>query len=151
MVRSLVPWTGMWPRSLEVFPREWENVMERFFGAPTMREWEEAEKFIPRMNVAETENEFEVTVELPGMKPEEVKVELENGNLKVYGERKEEKEEKEKTFHRIERKYGSFYRVFALPAMVEEEKIAAKFHEGVLTVTLPKTEKVKPKQIEVKA
>jgi HSP20 family protein len=107
-------------------------------------------KFLPEANIAETEKAIEVTVELPGMKPEEVKVELREGVLWITGEKKEEKEEKGRTFHRIERRTGEFRRAFTLPVEVEEGKVVAKFEGGVLHITLPKAEKVAPKRIEVK-
>jgi HSP20 family protein len=107
-------------------------------------------KFLPEANLVETEKAVEVAVELPGMKPEEVKVEIKEGNLWIVGEKKAEKEEKGTTFHRIERRSGMFRRVFELPAEVVEDKVDARFAEGVLKITLPKAEKAAPKQIEVK-
>jgi HSP20 family protein len=103
------------------------------------------------VNVAETETAYEVTLELPGMKPEEFKVELKDRDLWITGEKKEEKEEKGKTFHRIERSYGEFRRVIPLPGEVAEEKIAAEYKEGVLHILVPKTEKAKPRRVEVKS
>jgi HSP20 family protein len=108
-------------------------------------------KFLPEANLAETDKAVEVTVELPGMKPEEVKVEIKGEQLWITGEKKEEKEEKGKTFHRVERRAGMFRRIFPLPVEVVQEKVEARFTEGVLKITLPKAEKVAPKQIEVKA
>ena len=148
MVRTMVPWTGRLPRTFETFGREMETLMERFL-APEAG-WLVGERFVPRTNIAETEKEFEITVELPGMKAEEVKVEMKGGELWITGEKKEEKEEKGKTFHRIERYVGEFRRVIPLPVEVEEAKIAAVFAEGVLKVTVPKAEAVKPRHIEVK-
>jgi HSP20 family protein len=107
-------------------------------------------KFLPEANMVETDKTVEVTVELPGMKPEEVKVEIKENALWVTGEKKEEKEEKGKTFHRIERRAGMFRRIFQLPVEVTEEKVDARFADGVLKITLPKAERVAPKQIEVK-
>jgi HSP20 family protein len=107
-------------------------------------------KFLPEANMVETDKAVEVTVELPGMKPEEVKVEIREGNLWITGEKKEEKEDKGKTFHRIERRAGMFRRVFPLPVEGVEGKVDARFAEGVLKITLPKAEKVAPKHIEVK-
>jgi len=107
-------------------------------------------KFLPEANIVETDKAVEVAVELPGMKPEEVKVEIKEGKLWIVGEKKEEKEEKGKTFHRIERRSGMFRRIFELPAEVVEDKVDARFAEGVLKITLPKAEKAAPKQIEVK-
>jgi HSP20 family protein len=80
-----------------------------------------------------------------------VNLELREGALWITGERKEEKEEKEKTFHRMERRYGAFRRVIPLPASVNEDKVAAEFHHGVLSVRLPKAEEAKPRHIEVTA
>jgi HSP20 family protein len=150
MLRSLVPVRER--RLTRPFDRivdEMEDLFERF--------WEggdgglsRLETYYPKANLAETDGNFELSVDLPGMKPEEIKVEMRNGNLVVSGERKEEKEEKGKTYHRIERSYGSFCRTIPLPGKVEEGKIDAKFANGVLNVTLPKSEQTKPKQIAVK-
>ena len=130
--------------------REWElpRLMEKMFGPE--EEWWIHEGFAPRMNLAETDGAFEATIELPGLKPEEVKVEIHGGVLKVSGEKKEEKEEKGKTWHRVERRTGSFLRTLPLPSPVDETKVEARFEEGVLKVIVPKTEESKPRRIEVK-
>lgn len=135
------------PRPFERVVEEMEDLMERF--------WEEGdgrrmrlEAFHPRINLAEKDGAFELTADLPGIKPEEIKVEMQNGNLTISGERKEEKG---KTFHVVESSYGSFYRSIPLPSAVEEGKIEAKFTDGVLKISLPKSEKAKPKQIAVKS
>jgi HSP20 family protein len=107
--------------------------------------------FTPKVDVVETENEVEVTVDLPGMKREEVEVEVRNGDLWISGKRTEEKEEKEKTYHRVERRYGEFRRVLALPAEIDGDKVTAKYDNGILKVTAPKVEAAKAKRIEVKA
>jgi HSP20 family protein len=99
--------------------------------------------------MVENENEFQVTVELPGLKPEEFNVEVKNGELWITGEKKEETEEKGKTFHRLERRYGEFTRVLPLPATVDEGKVEAKLDGGVLTVRVPKTEEAKPRHVPV--
>jgi len=111
-----------------------------------LREFE----FLPEADVRETDKSIDVAIDLPGMKPEDVKVELHDRVLTISGERKEEKEEKGKTFHRVERRSGSFRRSFTLPMEVDEAKVDAKFEHGVLNITLPKTEKAAPKKIEVK-
>jgi HSP20 family protein len=135
-------------RPFSLFEDEMQGLMERFFGREDGG-W--LTEFKPSANIAETEGEYEVTVELPGLKPEEVNVEYKEGALWITGERKEEKEEKGKTYHRIERRTGNFRRMFELGPAVDEEKIEAHFEHGVLKVTVPKTEAVKPKHIEVKA
>ena len=104
----------------------------------------------PRVDIAETETEFVIKAEIPEVKKEDVKISVEDGALKISGERKQEKEEKDKKFHRVERFYGSFMRSFILPDNIDESKIEATFKDGVLNVALPKTEKAKPKALEVK-
>lgn len=149
MVRALTPWSERLPRPVREFEREMEGLVNRFF-APVEGWWTGHEVFFPSTNVAETEEHFEVTVELPGLKPEDVHVEFKNGELWITGERKEESEEKGKTFHRVERRYGEFRRVIPLPATIDEEAVNAEFTDGVLKVTVPKTEEAKPRHIEVK-
>jgi HSP20 family protein len=108
------------------------------------------EGFAPRTNIAETETEYEVTVDLPGMKPEDLHVEIKGDQLWLSGERKHEQEEKGKTFHRIERRYGRFERVIPLACPTDEAKISAEYKDGVLRVTVPKAEEARPRRIEVK-
>lgn len=104
----------------------------------------------PRVDISETDKEFNIKVEIPEVKKDDVKVTVENGVLTIRGERKQEKEEKDEKFHRIERSYGSFTRSFTLPDNVNESKIDASFKEGMLYLQIPKTEVSKPKAIEVK-
>lgn len=104
----------------------------------------------PRVDIAETENAFEIKVELPEVKKEDVKVNVYNGVLMLRGERKQEKEEHGKKFLRVERKYGSFTRSFTLPDNVDETDIKAVFKDGILNLQIQKTEEAKPKAIEVK-
>jgi HSP20 family protein len=132
-----------------------ENRLERLFGLPSLsrngeREAMTVSQWSPLVDISEDNNEYVVKAELPEMKKEEVKVSVENGELTISGERKIEKEEKGKKYHRIERSYGSFMRSFTLPETVSGEKVSAEFKDGILTVHLPKDEKTKPKSIEVK-
>jgi HSP20 family protein len=129
--------------------REMQDLMEGFWGTDGGQLAKV--RFVPSIDLVEGENEFTVTVDLPGLKPEEVKVELKGDSLWITGERKEEKEEKGKTYHRIERSYGEFRRVLPLPSAVKEGAIEAKFTDGMLKVTLPKAEEAKTKHIEVKS
>lgn len=103
----------------------------------------------PSVDVSETDGEYQIKAEIPDVKKEDVKVTLEDGVLTIQGERKIEKEEKGKKYHRVERSYGSFVRSFTLPDLVDEANVKAEFKDGVLNLTLPKSEKVKPKAIEV--
>ena len=105
----------------------------------------------PAVDVQETDSEYLVKADLPDVKLEDVKVAIENGILALEGERRQEKEEKGKKFHRVERSYGKFVRRLAMPTDVDEKKVAADFKDGVLNVHLPKSEQVKPRKIDVKA
>lgn len=144
------------PTTLPFF-REMEAMsdrLNRLFGASrfgnggkeslTVTDW------TPMVDIQETDKEYLVKAELPEVKLEDVKVTVENGILALTGERKQEKEEKGKKFHRIERSYGTFLRTFVVPPDAEENKVAADFKDGVLRVHLPKAEKPRPKAIEVK-
>jgi HSP20 family protein len=104
----------------------------------------------PSVDIAETAEAFEIKAELPDVKKEDVKVSVEDGELRISGERKQEKEEKGKKFHRTERSYGSFMRSFTLPENVDDSKLTAEYKDGLLNVRLPKTEKAKPKAIAIK-
>jgi HSP20 family protein len=106
----------------------------------------------PRLDVSETENGLEIVADLPGMEKKDIKVSLEDNLLTIQGERKEEKESKDKQYHTIERRSGSFYRALRLPVEVEKDKVEAAFKEGVLTLRLPKSKEAKKKvaQIEIK-
>ena len=135
---------------------ELQNRMVRFFGvapartpnrdkeAMTVTEW------APSVDITEDDKEYLVKADLPEVKKEDVKVTVENGILTITGERKFEKEEKDKKYHRIERSYGNFLRSFTLPDGADGTKVSADFKDGVLKVHLPKTEKAKPKAVEVK-
>ena len=101
-------------------------------------------------DITEDDKEYLIKAELPEMRKEDVKVTVENGVLTISGERKFEKEEKKKKYHRVERGYGTFMRSFALPDDADFNKVNAEFKDGVLTVHVPKTEHAQPKQIEVK-
>jgi HSP20 family protein len=104
----------------------------------------------PSMDLAETDNQVEVKMDVPGMKAEELNIEILGNQLVVTGEHSEEKEEKDKTFHRVERRRGSIRRSITLPCPVQEAKIAAECRDGVLTVTLPKADEARKRKIPVK-
>jgi len=153
MTRMLTPWFTRAARlpgfGTAEFEMDFPKWMTEVFG-PEAGVLGREGKFLPEANLIETEKAVEVTVELPGMKPEDVKVEIKENGLWITGEKKEEKEETGKTFHRIERRAGMFRRIFPLPVAVVEDKVDARFTEGVLKISLPKAEKVAPKHIEVK-
>jgi HSP20 family protein len=106
--------------------------------------------FMPAVDIEETDTEFVVKADLPDVKKEEIKIHLENGVLAIEGERKQEKEEHGRKFHKIEREYGRFVRRFSLPTEVDAEKVRAEFKHGVLNVALPKAPAATSTAIEVK-
>lgn len=104
----------------------------------------------PPTDIFEDADGVKIVAELPGLKPEDVKLTLENHTLTIRGEKKQVAEEKTTRVHSYERTYGVFERAFSLPSSADLERVSAKFEHGVLTVTLPKAEKAKPRSIEVK-
>ena len=112
--------------------------------AMTVADW------IPLVDISETTAEYVIKAEIPEVKKEDVKVTLEHGVLTVQGIRRQEAEEKGKKYHRVERSYGSFVRRFSLPDLVDDAQVQAVFKDGILMLHLPKSEKAKPKAIEVR-
>ena len=134
----------MQKRLWSLFGRSWPVWRTEPEEGFTLAEW------MPPVDIEESDKEYLIKAELPGMKKEEVKLQVEGGTLSISGERKAEKEEKGKKYHRVERSYGAFTRSFILPEGALAEKISAEFKDGVLMVHLPKEEKAKPRAIEVK-
>jgi len=135
--------------------QELQDVLDRYtraLGQPRVGSQEviATGDWAPRVDIAETDKAFEIKAEIPDVNKEDVRVTVHNGVLTIQGERKQEKEEKGKKFHRVERCYGSFTRSFTLPDNVDETKISASFKDGVLNIQIQKTEEAKPKSIEVK-
>ena len=104
----------------------------------------------PAVDISEDDDNFFLNVELPGLTKDDVKVKYEEGVLTITGEKKAEKEDKDRNYHRIERSYGKFERSFRITSQILADKINADFSNGVLSITLPKADEVKPKEIEVK-
>jgi len=135
--------------------RELEDMssrLNRFFGRPASGE-EAADGFgvwSPAIDVQETDKEYLVKADLPAVNKADVKVNVEDGILTVEGERKQEKEESGKKFHRVERMYGRFVRRLSVPSDVDGGKVAAEFKDGVLSVHMPKSTVAKPRSVEVK-
>lgn len=142
---TLVRWRPM--RDLWNIQEEINHSFDDFFGR-SAREFPDG-YWAPAVDIAESKDNLTVNVEVPGMKKEDVKVTFQDGILTIKGERKQEKEEKDKSFHRVERSYGSFCRSFTLPTMVQGDKIKANYKDGVLSIALPKVEEAKPKEITI--
>ena len=151
-LRDLTPWhhakSGA-PSSLGDLQREVDRVFESFwggFGMPSLlRENGGGISLDVRVDASEDDKAYHVTAELPGLSEKDVEVTFTDGTLTISGEKKEEKEVKEADYHRRERSFGSFRRSFTLPGEVDEEKIAASFKDGVMTVDLPKTKTAQKK------
>jgi len=105
---------------------------------------------IPSLDLSEGDNEFQITMDLPGVKPDEIDIDITGDRVRISGEHKEEKEEKGRTFHRIERRVGTFCRSVDLPCAVKDDKAAAEYKDGVLRITLPKAEESKTRKLKVK-
>jgi HSP20 family protein len=106
--------------------------------------------WMPTVDISETDGEYVIKAELPEVKKDDVKVTLEDGILTIQGERRREKDEKTTKYHRVERSYGSFARSFSLPDQVDENGVKADYKDGMLNLRIPKSEKAKPRAIEVK-
>ncbi len=137
-----------WPSFRGELDRFFENVMPDILkgdnGDFDSRIW------TPKMDLSETDKEFLMNMELPGIDKKDVVVNVEDGMITITGERKEEKTEEKRDYHRIERSYGRFFRSVELPKGAMADKADAKFKDGVLTVTIPKTEERKPHRVVVK-
>jgi len=105
--------------------------------------------WIPAVDIFETNEGIVLKAELPGITAQNISVEVKDNTLTLKGEKKFEKEVKEENYHRVERSYGSFQRAFTLPGTIHQEKVKAKFKDGILEITLPKVEEAKPKQVKV--
>lgn len=107
-------------------------------------------RFTPGMNVYETDGAFEITLELPGLKKDDIDISIDNNMLNISGERKATREENGRTYHRVESRFGKFSRSLPLPNNIDDEAIEANYENGVLTVNIPKTEQSTGKRIKVK-
>ena len=134
-------------RELLNLQRGINELFEGSFDAP--REEMALRAWTPAVDVYEDENAFLIKIDLPEITRDDVKVSLNENTLSISGERRVENEQKKENYHRVERRYGQFYRSFTLPPNVDTGAIDAKFKDGVLRLTLPKKEETKPKQIEV--
>ena len=158
-LRDLVPWHKVrreqeGPQALASRgPWEMGDWFNDFFRTWTAAPWTllrgEGPGFAPAVNVAETDQEYRVSVELPGLSKDAIQVSVHEGQLIISGEKRQEEKEEKEHYLRVERSYGSFRRTIPLPASVDEEGVAASFKKGVLTVQLPKTAEARGKKIEI--
>jgi HSP20 family protein len=143
---QLVPRTSNW---LSLMPDiDFFDRMLSDWSVPSL--WSDEKVVVPAFDISENEKEYVISGEIPGIEPKDLDVSLNDGILTIKGEKKQESEEKEENYHRIERHYGSFQRSFRLPENIDRDKLDASYKDGVLRLTLPKSEESEVKKIEVK-
>lgn len=147
------PFKTRWDPFKEI--EEMEKRLSTWLSHPAIRRDSDKEaltvaEWSPLVDIAEDEKEYVIKAEVPEMKKEDIKISVQDDVLSISGERKYEKEEKGKKYHRVERAYGSFMRSFTLPEDADGSKVNAEYRDGVLKINLPKSEKAKPKAIGVK-
>jgi HSP20 family protein len=149
-MNTLTPWNQL--KELEALRHGLSSLFSRprGLGPEGQEEPLAVAEWSPLVDISEDDKEYLIKAELPEVRKEDVKVTAEDGTLTIMGERKFEKEEKSKKYHRVERAYGSFGRSFSLPADASPGKVSAEFKDGLLTVHMVKDEKAKPQQVEVK-
>jgi HSP20 family protein len=130
--------------------REMDRLWESFYEGGLRKRAGETGEWLPSLDVAETKNEIVVKAEVPGMDPKDIDISLSDGVLTIKGEKKQDREEKEEDYHLIERSYGTFTRSVQLPKGVQGNKVSASYKDGVLKVTLPKSEEAKKKEVKIK-
>jgi HSP20 family protein len=144
---ALVRWEPV--RELSSIQSEMNRLFNTFFDTPTAGSGQAARRWIPAMDLVETDDSFVLKADLPGLAEDDVNIEVEENVLTVSGERKEEHEEKREGFVRVERSYGSFRRSLTLPEGVDPEAVSASFEKGVLEVRIPKPEQRKPRKVAI--
>ena len=134
-------------RPLDPMSRLWRlnSMLDDAFGNGAL-----TSAWIPACDVFEDKDAVKIVAEVPGVRAEDVKISIENNLLTIRGEKRQQAEEKTERVHRYERTYGTFERAFSLPTTVDPEKIAASYSNGILTVTIPKAERARPREIPVK-
>jgi HSP20 family protein len=150
--RAVAPW---WPfREFEPWPSLLEGLLSHRGGRlfdEVSRDWPRRGGVVPAMEITEADAQYTISVELPGVRKEDVHVELDGGELTIRGEKKSEREEKKERSRYVERSYGSFSRSFTLPANADAARLAASFKDGVLSISIPKSEESKPRAVAIKS
>ena len=139
------------PRAIDRLQREMNRAFDDFFRGDLFDASSQlSQSWTPAIDVSETKESYVIHAELPGVKKDDVKITMHDNLISIRGEKKSETEKKTENLHRIERRYGTFERSFALAGTVKNDAVEAKYDNGVLTITLPKTEEAKEKIVDVK-
>ena len=144
---ALVRWDPI--RDLDSLQSDMNRLFDRFFDSGRSANGSAVRRWIPAMDLVESEDHLVLRADLPGMKEGDVEIEIKDGVLTVSGERKAEHEEKGEGFHRVERAFGRFSRSLSLPDGIDAGKVAAHFEDGVLEVKVPKPEETKPTRVQI--
>ena len=144
---ALIRWTPI--RSMLSFRDEMDRLLDDFYGRMTPSGESYEGDWLPPMDMKETDNEIVASIELPGLTKDEIKVSVKHDLLSISGEKKQMKTEEKENVHRVERSYGYFKRSVVLPIEVDSAKVRASFKDGVLSITLPKVESKRPKEIPI--
>lgn len=144
---ALIRWEPA--RELGTLQNEMNRLFNTFFDAPTPTNGGASRTWIPAMDLVETEDDFVLRADLPGMSEQDVHIELEDNVLTVSGERKAEHEERKEGYYRVERSSGAFRRTLTLPEGVDPDSVKAAFDRGVLEVRIPKPEQRKPRKVAI--
>ena len=143
-MNAMTPWTG-----LGTLKQEMDRLVDRFFE-PRLEEFSAFAGWVPKLDVSETKEAIVVKAETAGVDPKEIQISLQEQLLTIKGEKRQEKDDKDEQYHRMERPYGGFTRSIRLPVPVDAGKVSATFKNGLLTITLPKTPAAKGTMIPVK-
>ena len=144
---TIVRWEPL--RELSSLQTEMNRLFNTVFDAPAPGNGGQARRWVPAIDLLETQEHFVLRADLPGMREEDVSIELEDNVLTVSGERKAEHEDRQEGYYRVERAFGSFSRSLTLPKGIDPESVAAEFANGVLEVRIPKPEERKPRKISI--
>ena len=145
---ALSPWRGLWESRFPSLREEMDKMFEDFFGKPGCPSIAEG-AWVPPIDVEETKKDIVVIMDIPAIDPKEVSISIMEDRVTIKGERKREEEVKEVSCYRSERTYGSFQRIIQLPAEVVGDKAKASYKDGVLKITIPKSQRAVPKEVKV--
>ena len=150
MAKELAPWKPWEPlKELQRMRTDMDRLWESFFEGKPVRHREEMSGWVPSLDLAETKDSYVVKAEIPGMAKDAINVSMKEGVLSISGEKKTEERKDGENWHRIERAFGTFQRSFYIPTEVDETKVKAAYKDGVLTVSMPKREEAKRKEIPI--